>query len=423
MSPGCPLSAGWRPSVGGLPGRYKRIILRDRASPTVARLCDTPVMLRKRDTVRIAVASFAAIASVANGAESGGPLSSTVAHQYRQDVSKWPPFVVDEDVRAQELGELPPLSSETWHTPASEALGKLLFFDPRLSESGQIACASCHDPELGWSDGRRFPFGHDRTPGRRNSMTLLNVGYFKRWSWDGRSASLDEQVLRAVRSPIEMNADLGAVIARLNGIDDYARAFVAAFDGEGATAEGIGKALAAFVRTIRSRRSRFDFFVGGDYARLSDREIEGLHLFRTRARCMNCHHGPLLSDGEFHHTGLSYYGRRFEDLGHYEVTGEPADRGKFRTPSLRDLQFTGPWMHNGLFVDFRGILNMYSHGMTRRREPRPGEPSLSPLIQPLDLVSSEVDAIEAFLGTLNRRPHNLRPPQLPGLDLSGQSAP
>ena len=169
MSPGCPLSAGWRPSVGGLPGRYKRIILRDRASPTVSRLCDTPVMLRKRDTVRIAVASFAVIASVANGAESGGPLSSTVAHQYRQDVSKWPPFVVDEDVRAQELGELPPLSSETWHTPASEALGKLLFFDPRLSESGQIAGA-----------------------------------------------------------------------------------FVAAFVGEGATAEGMGKAPAAFVRTIQT---------------------------------------------------------------------------------------------------------------------------------------------------------------------------
>ena len=220
-----------------------------------------------------------------------------------------------------------------------------------------------------------------------------------------------------------MNADPGAVVARLNRIDEYARKFVAAFDGEGATAEGIGKALAAFVRTIRSRRSRFDLFAGGDYERLSDREIEGLHLFRTRARCMNCHHGTLFSDGKFHHTGLSYYGRRFEDLGHYEVTGKPADRGKFRTPSLRDLQFTGPWMHNGLFVDFRGILNMYNHGMTRRREPRTGEPTLSPLIQPLDLVPAEIDALEAFLATLNRRPHNLRPPHLPGLPLAGQSAP
>ncbi|MCY3841713.1 MAG: cytochrome-c peroxidase [Gammaproteobacteria bacterium] len=358
----------------------------------------------------------------ANAGEGGGPASPDIVRQYRQPVAKWPPIVVDEGVLAQELGELPPLAPEPGHTPVSEALGKLLFFDPRLSASGQIACASCHDPELGWADGRRFPFGHDRTPGRRNAMTLLNVGYFDRWSWDGRAESLAQQVLRAIESPIEMNADLGEIVARLNGIDGYARAFVAAFGEGGATAEGIGKALAAFARTIRSRRSRFDLFAGGDYERLSDREIEGLHLFRTRARCMNCHHGPLFSDGKFHHTGLSYYGRRFEDLGRYEVTGKPADRGKFRTPSLRDLQFTGPWMHNGLFVDFRGILNMYNNGMTRRREPRTGEPTLSPLIQPLNLVPAEIDALEAFLATLNRRPHNLRPPQLSGLALSGQSA-
>lgn len=364
--------------------------------------------------VRMAIRIAAACCAVAlSAADDGISVSPELVREYRQPVAKWPPFVVDKGVFANELGELPSLVPEPWHTPASEALGKLLFFDPRLSESGQIACASCHDPELGWADGRRFPFGHDRTPGHRNAMTLLNVGYFDRWSWDGRSSSLAEQVLRAIQSPIEMNADLGVIVARLNGIDEYARAFVAAFDGERATAEGTGKALAAFVRTIRSRRSRFDLFVGGDYGRLTDREIEGLHLFRTRARCMNCHHGPLLSDGKFHHTGLSYYGRRFEDLGRYEVTGNPADRGKFRTPSLRDLQFTEPWMHNGLFVDFRGILRMYNHGMTHRWEPRPGEPPLSPLIQPLGLAPTEVDALEAFLESLGRRPHNLRPPRPP----------
>lgn len=384
---------------------------------TRPKVCDTPVMVRMRFAIHAVLASCALAAAGANIADAGATVSPGIVSQYRQPVSKWPPFVVDKGVGALELGELPPIPAEPWHTPGTEALGKLLFFDPRLSASGQIACASCHDPELGWADGRRFPFGHDRTPGRRNAMTLLNVGYFERWSWDGRAESLDQQVLRAIRSPIEMNADLGAVVARLNGIDGYARAFVAEFGGAGATAEGIGKALAAFVRTIRSRRSPFDFFVRGDDARLSDREIGGLHLFRTRARCMNCHHGPLFSDGKFHHTGLSYYGRRFEDFGRYEVTGEPADRGKFRTPSLRDLQFTEPWMHNGLFIDFRGILRMYNHGMTRRREPRSGEPTLSPLIQPLGLTPDEIDALEAFLATLNRRPHNLRPPELPGLAL------
>ena len=370
-------------------------------------------MVRVRFAIGIALAASAILVPGADAVESGVSASPDVVRQYRQPVAKWPPFVVDEGVVAQELGELPPLPVVPWHTAAAEALGKLLFFDPRLSASGQIACASCHDPELGWADGRRFPFGHDRTPGRRNAMTLLNVGYFERWSWDGRANSLDEQALRAIRSPIEMNADLDAVVARLNRIADYRQAFASAFDGEGVTAKGIGRALAAFARTIRSRRSGFDRFVQGDYARLDDQEIEGLHLFRTRARCMNCHHGALFSDGKFHHTGLSYYGRRFEDLGRYHVTGDLGDRGKFRTPSLRDLQFTGPWMHNGLFVDFRGILRMYNHGMTRRREPRAGAPTLSPLIRPLGLADDELDALEAFLGSLNRRPHNLRPPERP----------
>ena len=378
-------------------------------------MCDTPVMVRMGVAIRTATAFGTVVALGVTAAEDGASVLRDIVREYRRPVAEWPPFVVDEGVPARELGELPPLPPEPWHTPASEALGKLLFFDPRLSASGQIACASCHDPELGWADGRRFPFGHDRTPGRRNAMTLLNVGYFDRWSWDGRSASLAQQVLRAIESPIEMNADLGTVVARLNGIDEYSRAFVAAFGGEGATAAGIGKALAAFARTVRSRRSRFDYFLRGDYVRLSDLEIEGLHLFRTRARCMNCHHGPLFSDGRFHHTGLSYYGRRFQDLGRYEVTGKPADRGKFRTPSLRDVEFTGPWMHNGLFVDFRGILRIYDHGMTRRRELRSGEPRLSPLIQPLGLAPREIDALEAFIGTLSRRPHNLRPPDLPGV--------
>ena len=373
-----------------------------------------PIAVICTRSFRVALLLLVALLDGAVAAEVDASSSSDLVLQYRRGVTNWPPFAVDDGVEARELGELPPLPAEPWHTPSAEALGKLLFFDPRLSGSGQIACASCHDPELGWADGRRFPFGHDRSSGRRNAMTLLNVGYFGRWSWDGRAASLSAQALRAIRSPIEMNADVGTVIDRLKRIDAYRTAFAAAFGPGDATATRISTALAAFARTIRSRRSRFDFFVAGDHGRLDEREIEGLHIFRTRARCMNCHHGPLFSDGAFHHTGLSYYGRRFEDLGRFEVTRRPADRGKFRTPSLRDLQFTGPWMHNGLFVDLRGILRMYNHGMTRRREPRPGEPVLSPLIRPLGLDDQEIDALEAFLGSLSQRPHNLRPPKLPG---------
>ena len=342
--------------------------------------------------------------------------SASLAKRYRQPPEKWPPFVVDPGVKAAELGPLPAVPRAPWHTPRAEALGRLLFFDPRLSASAQIACANCHDSELAWGDGRRVPYGHDRAPGQRNAMTLLNVAYFTRWSWDGRSASLQEQALRAIASPSEMNADPAASARRLARIPGYRNAFAAAFGSPEATPERLGTALAAFARAIVSSPSRFDFFLRGNYEQLTDREIEGLHLFRTGARCMNCHHGPLFSDGLFHHTGLSYYGRRFEDLGRYRVTGDPADRGKFRTPSLRDSRHTGPWMHNGLFSNFKGILLMYNHGIGAGRRLRPGEPALSKLIRPLDLTRREVGSLEAFLSALSRRPRIVRPPELPGME-------
>ena len=359
-------------------------------------------------------AKEAGAASVNASAADAAPAMPLTA-RYRQPVERWPMFQVDDGVAAVELGLLPSLPRPPWQTRATEALGRLLFFDPRLSGSGQIACATCHDSELGWGDGRGVPFGHDRTAGSRNAMTLLNAARFQRWSWDGRSASLQAQVLRAVVSPAEMNAAPASVAARLARLPEYAQRFADAFGAPGITPERIATAVSAFVRTIESSASRFDFFLRGNYEVLTDQEIEGLHLFRTRARCMNCHHGPLFSDGSFHHTGLSYYGRRFEDLGRFQVTGRTADRGKFRTPSLRDLKFTGPWMHNGLFNNFRGILLMYNHGITANRRPKEGEPPLSPLIRPLGLTDSEIDALGAFLDTLSRRPRIVRQPALPGM--------
>lgn len=138
---------------------------------------------------------------------------------------------------------------------------------------------------------------------------------------------------------------------------------------------------------------------------------------------MNCHHGPLFSDGQFHHTGLSYYDRRFEDLGRFGHTGDTADRGKFRTPTLRDLEFTGPWMHNGLFTNFTGILRMYNHGITfsSRVQKKPGAPPLSPLIRPLGMDKGEIAALESFLRTLSRVPHFVETPTLPGFDRTARA--
>jgi cytochrome c peroxidase len=129
---------------------------------------------------------------------------------------------------------------------------------------------------------------------------------------------------------------------------------------------------------------------------------------------MNCHHGPLFSDGKFHHTGLSYFGRRFEDRGRYEATENEADMSRFRTPGLRDLEFTGPWMHNGLFTNFTGILRMYNHGVTFNSRVRERSPPLSPLIRPLDLSDEEIESLEAFLKTLGRIPQFIEAPKALG---------
>ena len=198
---------------------------------------------------------------------------SNVADQYRRPPHEWPAFVVDEGVEAEELGALPPLPPVSWHTPAGEQLGKLLFFDPRLSGSGQLACISCHDPQLGWGDGRRFSAGHDRRVGRRNAMTLLNAAYFERLFWDGRAEGLLDLALQPIQSSLEMNAELTEVVARLRRTSGYPEAFEEAFGSPEVSGERIGQSLASFVRSLVSSPSRFDRFVRGDYGRMSDKEI------------------------------------------------------------------------------------------------------------------------------------------------------
>lgn len=333
---------------------------------------------------------------------------------YRQPVEHWPAAKTHPEAgTVAELAPLPPLPPVDWHTPATEALGQQLFFDPRLSGSGQHACASCHDPDLGWADGRRLAFGHDRQAGNRNSMSILNAAWFDQLFWDGRASGLLDQALQPISNPVEMNADLDEVLTRLNGIPGYRRAFSAAFGSGPIDADQLAKALAAFERRIVSRPNRLDRFISGHYDALNDQEIFGLHLYRTRAGCLNCHNGALYSDGQFHHTGLSYYGRQYQDSGREQATGRVEDRGKFRTPSLRDLAYTGPWMHNGLFPSLRGVLNMYNAGMIGDSRLHPELPPLSPLIRPLQLSGTELDALEAFLASLSRRPLAIRPPALP----------
>lgn len=342
----------------------------------------------------------------------------TLRRIYSQPRACWPEPELAEGVPHDELGPLPEMeypADNPW-SEAREELGKHLFFDPRLSGSGQVACASCHDPDLGWADGRESSFGHDRQRGDRNSQTLINAGYHDQALWDGAAESLAEQSLTAVASEIEMNASPERAADRLQRLEGYRERFETVFGDSRITKNEMAKALATYVRTITSRKSDFDRFLKGDSDQLNEAELRGLHKFRTKGRCMNCHSGPLLSDGKFHNIGLHFFGRRREDLGRYEITGDPEDVGAFRTPSLRDVTETGPWMHNGLFMSLDSVLNIYSAGGARP-EPReefvddPLFPETSELLEPLDLTERDKDDIKAFLGAISTHPIRVSPPE------------
>jgi cytochrome c peroxidase len=338
---------------------------------------------------------------------------------YARPAAEWPAPQVDSTVEWEELGLLPdPRHPEdNPYSKAKADLGRLLFFDPRLSAGGQMACASCHDPDLGWTDGRTVSFGIHRKPLTRNALTVLNVAYQPQLFWDGRAANLELQARHVMLNPDEMAGTEDRVVAVLSGIPAYRHAFTDAFGCEDITFDLIGKALAVFERTLVGGHSQFDAFLNDRPDALGDSQLIGLHLFRTQARCMNCHHGPTFSDGKLHNIGLSYYGRKFEDLGAHKVTGRAEDVGKFRTPTLRNIANTKPYMHNGLF-ELPGVLNMYNAGMPtlRRRKDQaedPLFPTKSPLLQPLSLSKQDLGDLLAFLDALSEPPRRIRPPELP----------
>lgn len=343
---------------------------------------------------------------------------------YAQPPASWPAPEIDPGVAWEELGLLPPVAHPDTN-PFSHAkveLGQTLFFDPRLSASGQMACVTCHEPGLGWADGRVVSQPHGPGP-LRNSPSIRNAAFASTLFWDGRATSLEDQARSAFTNPAEMAANPEAVVRFLAGSPGYGQLFAAAFPDEPISFAGVVAAVACFERTIVGGRSRFDAFLRGDTAALSDAEILGLDLFRRKARCLNCHHGPTLSDGRFHDLGLSYYSRSKEDLGRHVVSQAATDVGRFRTPSLRDVTQTGPLMHNGLF-ELDGVLNMYNAGMvTLKRQAYqrddPLFPVKSPHLRPLRLTPKERADLAAFLESLAEPRRRFLHPALPERENAG----
>lgn len=343
-----------------------------------------------------------------------------VAEQYKKSVQYWPSPSVDPEVKWKEFEAIEQDSNyyDTQELP-EVMLGKKLFFDPKLSASSQISCSSCHNPELGWSDGQEVALGNDHLQGKRNTQSLYNIAERKSFFWDGRAKTLEEQLVGPISAHNEMNMKPEKLAGKLSKVKEYKVLFKEVYQTDKITFDKIAQALTTFQKTLKSQPSKLDKFIKGDHKAMSDKEIYGMHLFRTKARCMNCHYGKYMTDESFHNIGLTYYKREYEDLGLFTVTKNPNDVGKFKTPSLRDLEYTAPWMHNGLMDDLHGVVSLYNSGM-QMINPTPEEKKADPnfpvtdhLMKPLNLNEQELDAVVSFLKCISGSYYKMPRPEIP----------
>jgi len=268
------------------------------------------------------------------------------------------------------------------------ALGRRLFFDPVLSRDRSLACASCHDPAHGFADSKPVSVGINQASGLRNAPSLFNVAMGRSFFWDGRAASLEDQVRFPIENPKELGSKLDEVVARLKADPGYAGAFGRAF-ADGVTAGNLARSIADFERTLLLGNSKVDRFRGGDAEALNDAQRQGLWLFESRGRCWRCHSGPNFTDERFHNTGVAAR-RPGGDPGRMAVTKRAADRGRFKTPTLRGVARTPPYMHDGSVKTLREVVEFYNRGGVKG-------PGLDPLIRPLELDQAEVGFLVEFL--------------------------
>jgi len=297
-------------------------------------------------------------------------------------------------------------------------LGEALYFDKRLSADGTVSCATCHDPASAFTDRNATAVGIQSSPGTRSAPTVLNAMFSSTLFWDGRARSLEEQAKQPLVNSTEMGMqDYEAVVARVAGVPDYVERFRRVFKSE-VSIDTIVKAIAAFERTQLSGNSPFDRFIAGERAAITSAQKRGWNLFRGKAQCIECHTfsrgAPFFTDFDFHNTGVATKGRNFErlaqdargisagklahaerfsDLGRYLVTSRPKDIGAFKTPTLRDIELTAPYMHEGSQKTLLDVVSFYNQG---------GEanPYLDERIRPLNLTDEEMNALVEFMRSL-----------------------
>ena len=286
---------------------------------------------------------------------------------------------------------LPPMSvpADNAMTPEKVALGRQLFIDTRLSGSGKMACQSCHYRHLGWTDAQVLSRRDDGQLNTRHTPTLYNVGHQSVWYWDGRATALEGQILAAWRG--QTGADPAKVAALLNTVPGYRSQFQAVFGGE-ATPDAVVKALGAFMRSLNSDNSPWDRHQRGERGAVSQAAIEGFALFSEKGRCSTCHTPPYFGNSTFFNIGLEH-GKERPDPGRFNVTRNEADRGAFKTPTLRSIELSGPYFHDGSVASLKEAVRYMASGG------KP-DPNKTPLMQPTGLTEAEIDKIVAFLVTL-----------------------
>jgi cytochrome c peroxidase len=280
-------------------------------------------------------------------------------------------------------------ASRTTVTPEIQ-LGARLFFETKLSADQTLSCASCHQPDKGWSDGQVTAVGIKGQKGRRNTPSILNLKDSPHLFWDGRAASLEEQALGPIQNPIEMGAELPTVLSRLNQDDGYRTAFQTVYQGP-ATSERLAKAIAAFERALVQASSPWDRFMAGDMTAMTEAQQRGWGVFR-QAGCAVCHTPPAFTDHRFHNVGQ---GTTFPepDTGRMAVTKDKADWAKFKTPSLRNVTASAPYMHDGTLRSLRAVVAFYQQGGI-------ANPNKDPLLVPFPFVPQQRDDLMAFLDAL-----------------------
>lgn len=309
----------------------------------------------------------------------------------------------------QELGEKAPqpplgLPAAFWpednpYSKEKAELGWLLYFDTRLSSDNTVSCASCHEPKNAFTDGAAVSTGIKGQKGGRSAPTVINRAYSTLQFWDGRAESIEEQAKGPIANPIEMTLEKDAdkahdaCITRLSAVPGYVSRFKKAFGAQQIDIDQVAKAIATFERTVYSGNAPFDRHEDGDKSAMSAAQVRGMDVFFKKAACDSCHIGFNFTDGSFANIGIGM-DKKDPDLGRYLITGRDEERGAFKTPTLRDIEHTGPYMHDGRFKTLAEVVEHYDRGGIKNKY-------LDQRMKPLKLSKQEKSDLVAFLKALS----------------------